>query len=206
MCTSDKRSKYPALCRTCAAKSVMLRTGCATNWNLAPRCGVRQMSNEPRKTKADAELEREIRAERKFSLAEAIGRLAGPGSMKGASPVTRKRQAEAELQDYLGRHVADSAGILPGLLLRQVGESDLLLNNLDQPLVVLAAYVEQVLGSDYLLKELVREADAEWGRATGERPHFEQEGRPPHPDDPCTAESVRASLSRLLEVLSARDP
>ncbi len=38
------------------------------------------MSNEP--TDADAELEREIRNARKFTLAEAIGRMAGPGAMK----------------------------------------------------------------------------------------------------------------------------
>ena len=35
------------------------------------------------RSEADAELEREIRNERKFTLAEAIGRLAGPGAMKG---------------------------------------------------------------------------------------------------------------------------
>ena len=57
---------------------------------------------------ADAELEREIRAERKFTLAEAIGRLAGPGMMKGVSPVTRKQQAIAAIQEYLNRHLADA--------------------------------------------------------------------------------------------------
>jgi hypothetical protein len=40
-------------------------------------------------SEADAELEREIRKDRKFTLAEAIGRLAGPGAMKGESPVAR---------------------------------------------------------------------------------------------------------------------
>jgi len=35
------------------------------------------------------ELEREIRQGRKFSLEEAIGRLAGPGAMKGESPIAR---------------------------------------------------------------------------------------------------------------------
>jgi hypothetical protein len=44
-----------------------------------------------RRSEADAELEREIRKERKFTLAEGIGRLAGPGSMKGTSPVSRSR-------------------------------------------------------------------------------------------------------------------
>ena len=169
--------------------------------------GERHMSNDPpeRPSEVDADLAREIHAERKFSLAEAIGRLAGPGMMKGASPVTRKQQAEAEIQEYLGRHLADTAGALPGVLLRQVGESDLLLDNLDLPLVVLAGHVRSVLGSEYLLKELVREADVEWGRAFGERPHFEQEGRPPHSDDPYTAESVRIALSQLVEKLNAGD-
>jgi hypothetical protein len=37
----------------------------------------------------------------------------------------------------------------------------------------------------------------------GERPYFDRPGRPPDPDDPYTTESVRASLSRLLETLGA---
>src|SRR5262249_36911353 len=77
--------------------------------------------DQPRQqSEADAQLQREIRAERKFSLSEAIGRLAGPGAMKGASPVDRRQQAAAEIEEYLGGHMADSAGILHGVLLRQV--------------------------------------------------------------------------------------
>jgi len=38
--------------------------------------------------KADNQLEQEIRQGRKFNSAEAIARLAGPGAMKGASPVS----------------------------------------------------------------------------------------------------------------------
>lgn len=163
------------------------------------------MSNDPPEpsSEVDAGLARDIHADRKFSLAEAIGRLAGPGIMKGVSPITRKHQAEAEIQEYLGRHLADTAGALSGVLLRQVGESNLLLPNLHLPLVVLAGHVRSILASEYLLKELVREADVEWGRAFGERPHFEQEGRPPHSDDPYTAESVRIALSQLVEQLNA---
>jgi hypothetical protein len=156
--------------------------------------------------KADADLEREVRAERKFSLTEAIGRMAGPGAMKGESPVTRKRQAEAKLQEYLARHLDDSGGVLRGLVLRLVTESDLLIEHLDQPLVALASCIGRALGSDYLLKELVREADAEWGRATGERPHFDVDGRPPDPDDPYTAETVRAALGRLAETIRNKQP
>ena len=42
---------------------------------------------DPQRSEADAELEREILKDRKFTLEEAIGRLIGPGGMKGASPI-----------------------------------------------------------------------------------------------------------------------
>jgi hypothetical protein len=163
------------------------------------------MSDEhpKRRTEADADLEREVRAERKFTLSEAIGRLAGPGMMKGVSPVTRRQQAVAEIQEYLDRHLADAAGVLSGVLLRQVRESELLLDAFDRPLVALAGYVRRVLDSEHGLRELVREADVEWGRVFGERPHFETGGGPPAPDDPYTLESVRAALTRLAGELTA---
>jgi hypothetical protein len=163
------------------------------------------MSDEgpKRSTEADAELERQIRAERKFTLSEAIGRMAGPGMMKGTSPVTRKEQAVAEIQEYLSRHLADAAGALSVVLLRQVQESELLLEAFDQPLVVLAGHVRRVLDSEYCLKELVREADVEWGGVFGERPCFEKDGCPPAPDDPYTLESVRAALIQLAGGLTA---
>jgi hypothetical protein len=123
--------------------------------------------------------------------------------MKGASPVSRKQQAAAEIQDYLGCHLADAAGVLPSVLLHQVKDSELLLNGFDQPLVVLAGYVRQVLDSEYGLKELVREADVEWARALGERPHFEKDGCRPAADDPYTFELVRTALTRLAGELAA---
>jgi hypothetical protein len=87
------------------------------------------------------------------------------------------------------------------VLNRCVKGSDLLLNNFDQPLAVLAGYCKRALDSDYLLKELVREADIEWGRVMGEHPLFEIEGSPPDPDDPYTVESVRNALLAILKQL-----
>ena len=156
--------------------------------------------NPERSTEADADLEREIRAERKFTLAEAIGRMAGPGMMNGVSPVSGMQQAVAEIESYLSRH---SGGGLPGVFLRYVTESELLIHGFRHPLVVLADFVQKVLNSEYLLKELVREADVEWGREFGERPYFEKDGCPPHPDDPYTLESVRAALTQLARALAA---
>ena len=91
------------------------------------------------------------------------------------------------------------------MLFRHVKGSELLLNNFDQPRVVLAGCIQQVLNSDYVLKELVREADIEWGREQGERPHFEREGAPTHPEDPYTFESIRTTLSQLAEGLARGD-
>ncbi len=162
--------------------------------------------SEPRQppSDADAELEREILADRKFSLSEAIGRMTGGGMMKGVTPVTRKRQSEAAIEDYLRRNLTEIGIELGVVLFRRVVQSDLLLlDDNDQPLAVLAKYVQQVLGSDYLLQDLVREADVEWGRVFDERPHFERPGCPPDPDDPYTTESVRSALSRLLDKLAA---
>jgi hypothetical protein len=163
------------------------------------------MSGEPAKhpSKADTDLEREIRAGREFTLSEAIGRMAGPGAMKGVSPIARQQQAVIEIREYLNRHLLDAAGVLSAVLLCQVKESELLLKDFDQPLAVLAGHVRQLLDSEYRLKELVREADAEWGRVYGERPRFEKDGCPPTPDDPYTLESVRTALTQLAGGLSA---
>jgi hypothetical protein len=147
-----------------------------------------------RLSEADAELQREIRAEREFTLAEAIGRMAGPGSMKGASPVAGMQQAAAEIQEYLnGNFGSTTASPLAGVLFRWVKESESLLNGFNQPLVVLAEFVRKVLNSEYLVKELVRQSDVEWGLMTGERPS---------PDDPSTLEPVRTALTQLAEKLA----
>lgn len=155
------------------------------------------------RSEADAELEREIRQGRKFTLEEAIGRMAGPGAMKGESPIPRLQQAEVEIASWLRSHLVDAGGALEVVLHRDVKGSELLLKNFDHPLVVLADYCQQVLNSDYSLKELVRNSDIEWGRIMGERPYFEREGSPRHPNDPYTIETVRNTLLELLTQLAA---
>ena len=161
---------------------------------------------DKQRSEADAELEREIRQGRKFTLEEAIGRLAGPGAMKGESPIARMQQAEVEIAFWLESHLPDVGGALRVVLHRQIKGSELLLNNFDQPLAVLKSYCQRVLDSDYLLRELVRGADVEWGRVMGERPYFEREGGSPDPEDPYTVESVRKTLSELVNQLADKAP
>ena len=151
---------------------------------------------------ADAGIEREIRQGRKFTASEAIGRMIGPGAMKGGSAVSRGQQAETEIGIWLRGNLTDSTGALQALLHRRLKESAQLLDNLDQPLVALAGYCRQILASDYHLGELVREADMEWGRRMDERPHFNRESSPPHPDDPYTNDTVRTALREVLAKIS----
>jgi hypothetical protein len=153
-------------------------------------------------SESESELLREIRQGRKFTLEEAIARLAGPGAMKGESPVARMQQAVFEIETWLRAHVGEAGDPLAVALGRYAKGSDLLLNNFEQPLVVLAGCCRRILDSDYLLRELVREADVEWGRLMGERPYFDRPDSPAHPDDPYTVESVRGVLFILLDQLA----
>ena len=161
------------------------------------------MDDDPNKRSGeDEQLEREIRQGRKFNPQEALARMAGPGAMKGASPVSQVQQAETEIGSWLGSNLPDAGGALRVVLHRHLKGSRLLLDNLDQPLTALAGYYRAILESDIRLKEIVREADVEWGRGMDERPHFDREGVQPNPDDPYTAESVRRALDDALKQIA----
>jgi hypothetical protein len=162
------------------------------------------MSEDKKKqpSSEDARIEREIRSQRKFSVADAIGRMGGSGMMKGASPVTQKRQAELEIKQYLQSQLPDAEGALRVVLLRRVRESEILFKmGYDQPLTGLARFCERILGSEMLLRDFVKDADVEWGRIYLERPHFQKDGRPANPEDPYTFASVRTALSGLVAKL-----
>jgi hypothetical protein len=158
-------------------------------------------SDKPR-SEADAQREREIRQGRRFNPTEAIARAAGPGAMKGASPVSPVRQAEMEVGSWLSSHVPDAVGAMQFVLNRQFKGHALLLNSLDCPLAGLADFCRQVLNSDELLKELVRQADVEWGQRMDDRPYFETDSSAHNPSDPHTVESVRNLLSELVAQLA----
>jgi hypothetical protein len=160
------------------------------------------MHDHSEKQDAERKLEQEIRKGRKFSATEAISRLAGPGAMKGASPVSRVQQAETEIGSWLGSNVRDTSGALQLLLHRNLRGSKLLLDNLDKPLAALAEHCRRLLTSAALLQEFVREADVEWGRRMDEQPYFESGSSPHHPDDPYTVQSVRQVLHDILKQLA----
>jgi hypothetical protein len=154
--------------------------------------------DDKRKSEAEAQLEQAIRRSRKPGVKDLMAHIAGPGALKGASPVSPVLQAETEIGTWLGRNLADGSGALKVVLRRRLKGSPLLLDNLDRPLLALAEYCRTLLAADNLLKDIVGEADVEWGRSMDERPYFDREGATPHADDPYTLESVRKTLSEAL--------
>jgi hypothetical protein len=150
----------------------------------------------------DEELEREIRHSRTFTPTEAIARMAGPGAMKGASPVSLVTQAETEIGAWLRDHLSDPDGALQASLHRRLRGSEGLLTSLDSPLAALAEHCRWALSSDYVLAELVREADVEWGQRMDEPPRFAESGFSPSLDDPYTIESVRRALYGIVTKLA----
>ena len=164
------------------------------------------MRNEQSKPLSeDAEIEQDIRAHRKFTLAEAIGRMGGD-LLKGASPITGKRQAELAIEHYLRKQLPDAEGALLVVLQRRVKESEILMKNYEQPFEVLFRVIKSLLDSEERLRRFVGQVDTEWGRLYSERPYFEFEGRSPHPQDPYTLATVRAQLVGLLAKLNRSTP
>ena len=147
------------------------------------------------------EVQREILARQKFSMAGAIGR-AGSGLMKGESPVSRQEQALAALTQWIDKQVSDPSGALKSILRRRVRSSNLLVaSHLQQPCNALREIVETILASDYGTQEFVRQVDVRWGELYQERPLFQRSGQAPDPEDEYTYESVRLTLTLLLEKL-----
>lgn len=144
------------------------------------------------------DIESELRQRRKFTPQEAMARMAGPGAMKGASPVSREKQAELAVEAWISGNVVDATGALQLALARLVVGSRELQDDPEHPLPAIADCLQRLLGSDQLFADLVREADAEWGRRMDERPHFDREGVASSPDDPYTCDSVRAVLEAAL--------
>lgn len=146
---------------------------------------------------SDQSLQREIRAGRKFSIAEVIGREGGD-FLKGVSPVPPLVQARLTLQAFIDQHLQDSAGALqPSLQAWVKAEDAVICRHLDNPLVALLQILEHILSCPDQLHELVRRADVCWGQMYDERPHFQQPGQLPHPEDEYTHESVRSQLRSL---------
>src|SRR6187549_1375143 len=110
--------------------------------------------DDQRRSEADGEIEREIRLGRKLGPKDLLAQMAGPGALKGASPISPVLQAETEVGTWLGSNLADGDGALRVVLHRHLKGSALLLDNLERPLVAVAAYLQQLLATEHLLKDI----------------------------------------------------
>jgi hypothetical protein len=160
-----------------------------------------------RKDRSDENIERELRLKRPFSLGEAVAREGGSGLLGGASPIAHQRQVELAAEDLLDAHLDDSEGALRQVLLRDTRRAaEAAQREESDASQLLRSLVAAFLDSDTSLTDLVRRADAEWGRLYEERPHFDHSGVESEEDDPYTVDSVRAQLETLLDRLGRARP
>lgn len=159
------------------------------------------MSDSKKVPEKSDDTEQEIRRERKFSLAEAVGREAA-GALKGASPVPQTRQLLLEIENILENRLADGEGSLQRTILARLENNPPLLGrHFGAPGNALRELLETILATPSHLEQLVRDADARWGRDFDEKPIFNRPDQPDHPDDPYTPASVKAALESLLATL-----
>lgn len=152
----------------------------------------------------DAVLQQEIRSRRKFSMAEAIGREGGH-FMKGHNPVPAIDQLVAALNDFIRENIRDTSGMLLSVLQERVKNQSLALSeHAEKPFSFLHGLIRSYLDHPERLYELTRQTDTRWGQLSGEKPHFQKPGAPPHPDDEYSHGSVTAKLKNLLEVIESR--
>ena len=153
---------------------------------------------KPAEDPDDAELEREVRSKRKFSLGEAIAREGGM-SFKGVDAVPPHKQAQTRISQFIRAHVRDNSGALKRHLEVRVTENETLVGtHLGAPLEALRTAVQNILRTDAMLVEFVRQVDQRYGQMYDVRPHFHKAGQDPHPEDEYTHDSVRAALEQLL--------
>lgn len=150
----------------------------------------------------EKKLQQDILSDRKYSLAEAIGREGG-NFLKGESPVPKLVQVTTEVNLFIDNNLPDSSGALQSVLKRWVKSDPLLSQHLESPLKGLDKILEKILTQQGLFYEMVREADVKWGQMYQERPYFQKPGDPPHPDDEYTHESVKEKLSLLRERITS---
>ncbi len=158
--------------------------------------------NSQRDRDQEENLQKDILSDRKYSLAEAIGREGG-NFLKGESPVPKLVQVTTEVNLFIDNNLKDSSGALQSVLKRWVKSDPLLSENLESPLKGLDKILEKILTQKGLFYEMVREADVKWGQMYQERPYFQKPGDPPHPDDEYTHESVREKLSLLRQKIAS---
>ena len=152
----------------------------------------------PNQTRISPDLTREIRAQRKFTLAEAIGREGG-NFMKDASAIPRPLRATAEINQFITTHFPDPSAPISTILQSWTKEDIRVSRHLDAPLIALSQIIESLLNEPTTFQEFFRQIAIAQSHLTGDRPHFQQPNQPPHPGAIYSHKSIRQQLAKLLE-------
>ncbi|MGN7614483.1 hypothetical protein ACQZV8_20635, partial [Magnetococcales bacterium HHB-1] len=103
------------------------------------------------------------------------------------------------LSQFVDQNVRDASGALKSILKRRIKANGPTIDqHLDNPLNALIEIIQPILDKTAMLHEFVRQVDVRWGEIYQERPHFQQPGQTPHPDDEYTHSSVTRDLNDLL--------
>ncbi|MEM8809272.1 MAG: hypothetical protein AAGF01_24895 [Cyanobacteria bacterium P01_G01_bin.38] len=146
-----------------------------------------------------------LRRDRKFSLAEAIGRE-GADFLKGESTIPRPLRAIAHINLLIAEHLQDAQGALEPVLKTWIKTDVRVSQHLDEPATALHKILASILDSEEILSEFSRQVNVQWGEIYGERPHFQTLGQPPHPQTAYTHATVRKTLLTLLTALTNSQP
>lgn len=145
------------------------------------------------------DLQRQIRAGRKFSLSEAIGRE-GSSFLKG-SQVPRPLRALAAINGWIDQHLSDPHGALQPCLKRWIKTDGRIGKYLDEPLTALQVIGLDIIENPQILYEFARQVAIECGQMNGERPYFQKPGTEVPPDAAYSHKSIQGILAEFLHKL-----
>ena len=168
------------------------------------------MTSDPEKDEKQKEqdeqdelIRREILRERKFSIAEAIGREGG-NFIKGHSPIPRLDQVISLLTVFIANNINDPSRVLMTVLQVNVKNDRIkIAESIEAPLKYLHSLIQSYVNNPHLLYELKREVAFTCGKMNDEKPCFQKPGEPPHSDDEYSHEIVKEKLAGLLAKIEA---
>ena len=152
-------------------------------------------------------IQREIRQQRKFSLAEAIGREGG-SFIKGESTIPRPLRAIAKINQFIIAYLPDPTGALSTTLQAWAKDDIRVSRQLDTPLVALGQIIDSMLLEPTTLCEFARQVAIAHSHLTGDdvvfpkeiRSHPQRLNQPPL-EAAYTYTAIKLELSTLLERL-----
>ena len=150
-------------------------------------------------TSRAAELTREIRSQRKFTLAEAISRESG-SFMKGESAIPRPLRAATEISQFITARASQNSPV--STTLQHWAKEDIrVARHLDSPLIALSQIIQSILEEPITFQEFFRQIAIAQSQISGDRPYFQQPGQPPHPNAAYCHQSVKQQLLDLQHKL-----